>query len=181
MLVLVSPVPIRRNRGKPLVILRKREGRRWVSLFVLLSARSIMLSSGRCAVIWLSRTEAEEFVVPADPVRPMVSRIGQGEIVASERLSGPVVVATCSELLLRENDVGSPMLEPDAEERFSLFLRIAKGLSLGARLTGKGVTAQVDGAFSGLPQFSNSGVLAQSGGNSRISLLISAMISSSGP
>lgn len=108
-------------------------------------------------------------------------RDGQGEIAASERLSAPVVVAACSPLLLRENDDGSSMLEPDAEERFSLFLRIAKGLSLGARLTGKGVTAQVDGAFSGLPQFNNNGLLVQSGGDSRISHLISAMMSSSGP
>lgn len=181
MLVLVSPVPMRRKRGKPLVILRKREGRRWVPLFVLLSTRSSMPSGGRCAVMWPSRTDAEDFAVPAKPVRPVVFRVGQGEVAASEHSSGPVVVVPCSELLLREIDVGSPMLEPDAEERFSLFLRIANGLSLGARLTGKGVTAQVDGAFSGLPQFSNIGFLAQSGGNSRILLLISAMMSSSGP
>lgn len=48
-LVLVSPVPMRRNRGKPFVNLRRREGRRWVSLLLLPSTRPNVLSSVRRA------------------------------------------------------------------------------------------------------------------------------------
>lgn len=40
------------------------------------------------------------------------------------------------------------MLEPDVEERLSLFFRIVKGWLLGSRLTGKGVTVHVEGTSS---------------------------------
>jgi hypothetical protein len=73
------------------------------------------------------------------------------------------------------------MLDPDVEERLFLFLRMVKGWSLGARLTGKGVTAHVEGVLRGRTQSRDIGQTGSQNGDSRMSLLISAMMSSSGP
>jgi hypothetical protein len=82
---------------------------------------------------------------------------------------------------MREEDIEPPTLDSEADDRLFLCLRIVKGWSLGARLTGRGVTAHVEGALSGWPQSRENGRLVQLGGSSKMSFLISAMMSSSGP
>jgi|TARA_R110002003_G_scaffold70_19_gene6509 hypothetical protein len=111
----------------------------------------------------------------------VVSNEGQGvqlEVRGAPTASRYVV---SSWLLLRELDILSPMLDPDAEERLFLFLRMVRGCSLGARLKGRGVTVHVDGALCAFAQFRKDESKPNSGGDSQMLFLISLMISSSGP
>lgn len=59
-----------------------------------------------------------------------------------------------------------PELEPEADERLFLFLRIVKGCSLGVRLTDSGVVAHNKGALSGHVQSRTDESNLSSGGSS---------------
>lgn len=148
----VSPVPVRRKYGKPFVKRRRRDGRRFVTS-IRFPSFWITFSRACCAELKSVRGVPSELLRGRGACDDVAaSNNGQGVVPVEGKLPTRPPFMESSWLLLREYAIAFAVLEPDVEERLFLFLCIVRGWLLGVRLTGRGVTVQVDGALRGFAQ-----------------------------